>query len=383
MFDVLIAGGGIAGSALAIQLGRQGLRVALFERGGFPREKPCGEGLMPAGVVALRRLGVADRLRHAAFSGIRYHFGSRVVEGAFPQVAGSRMEGWGLRRRDFDQALFEAAAAAPGVIAQTGARVEAPLRERGRVRGAVVGGKAFRARLVVAADGARSPLRRMLGLERPVRRKRFGVRAHFRLAGEMPQPAWVDVYVARGHEMYVTALPEGELLVAALAETQPLGESLNRVFARWCASEAHLAARLKDAEQITPLAGTAPLAARARSAAIPGIVLLGDAAGFLDPITGGGMTHALTTAELLASFMRTRDLAHADDWLPQFEREREILLRDQRVLTRMILSLTRHPWLAERVMAGLGAIPPLFRHLIGVSGGLHRLISLPAWSARY
>ena len=60
MTDVLIAGGGIAGSALAILLRRAGLSVELFERGHFPREKACGEGLMPAGVAVLERLGLAD-----------------------------------------------------------------------------------------------------------------------------------------------------------------------------------------------------------------------------------------------------------------------------------------------------------------------------------
>ncbi len=56
MSDVLISGGGVAGSTLAILLGRRGLQVELFERGHFPREKPCGEGLMPAGVAVLNRL---------------------------------------------------------------------------------------------------------------------------------------------------------------------------------------------------------------------------------------------------------------------------------------------------------------------------------------
>jgi len=73
MFDVAIAGGGIAGSALAILLGRQGLSVGLFERGTFPREKACGEGLMPGGVAVLRRLGLADAVGGAPFHGVHYH----------------------------------------------------------------------------------------------------------------------------------------------------------------------------------------------------------------------------------------------------------------------------------------------------------------------
>ena len=65
MADVLIAGGGIAGSILAVILGRRGLSVELFDHGHFPREKPCGEGLMPAGVAVLERLCLARTVRGA------------------------------------------------------------------------------------------------------------------------------------------------------------------------------------------------------------------------------------------------------------------------------------------------------------------------------
>jgi flavin-dependent dehydrogenase len=77
----------LTGSALAIQLGRLGFSVELFERARFPREKPCGEGLMPAGVAAIERLGLNARAG-ALFEGVRYHFRKRVVEGRFPQVRG-------------------------------------------------------------------------------------------------------------------------------------------------------------------------------------------------------------------------------------------------------------------------------------------------------
>src|SRR5713101_4431980 len=74
MKDLLIAGAGIAGSALAIHLARRGHSVVLLERSRFPREKPCGEGLMPAGVAALERLGIDTAGLGAEFYGIRYHY---------------------------------------------------------------------------------------------------------------------------------------------------------------------------------------------------------------------------------------------------------------------------------------------------------------------
>jgi flavin-dependent dehydrogenase len=370
MPDVLISGGGIAGSTLAILLGRRGLQVELFERGHFPKEKPCGEGLMPAGVAVLNRLGVGEAVGGAPFYGVRYYFGKHVTEGRFPQTAGLPVCGCGQRRKHLDEVLFRTAASVPGVLAHTGAHVDGPLRENGRVVGMFVDGQPRRAALIVAADGVQSRLRHKMGLNVPVRRKRFGIRAHFRLAKGQAQAPCVDVFLGPGHELYV--------LVAVLADARQLGESVERSFHRWLLAQPELAKRLEGAEQVTPVLATSPLAAQARTGVAPGFVLLGDAAGFLDPITGGGMTQALMTAELLARYIPDR-ASPDDSWLWKFERARRALLRDYRILTRMILWLADHPRLGERLLLILNALPAFFSHVIGVSGGVRRLVAFP-WS---
>lgn len=375
MVDVLIAGGGIAGSGLAILLGRRGLTVELFERARFPREKPCGEGLMPAGVAVLQRLGLANAVGGAPFYGVRYHFGDRTAEGRFPETPGMPVAGRGQRRKHLDDVLFRAAAATPGVAAQTGALVEAPLSENGRVTGLIVNGEARRARLVVAADGVHSRIRHQLGLDIPPRRKRLGIRAHFRLAPGQAQSSWVDVFVGRGYELYVTPLPEKELLVAALADSEVWGGSTERAFHRWWRAESRLASRLEGAVQVSSLMGSAPLAGSARAGVAPGVILLGDAAGFLDPITGGGMTQALMSAELLAGYVGRR-LGMQERWLWEFDRERRRMLRDYQRLTQMVLWAADHPQLAKGLLSALKDSPRIFSHLVGVSGGVRRLFAL-------
>jgi 2-polyprenyl-6-methoxyphenol hydroxylase-like FAD-dependent oxidoreductase len=422
MTDVLIAGGGIAGSALAILLGRQGLEVELFERGHFPREKPCGEGLMPGGVAVLARLGLDEAAGGAPFYGVRYHFGSQTAEGRFPPAREFPEAGRGQRRRHLDQVLFEAARKTPGVRAHCGVEVEGLLSERGRVVGVAASGEQRRGRLVVGADGVQSRVRRLMGVEAQVARRRFGARAHFRLAEGREQPPWVDVFVSPGHELYVTPLPNREVLVAALAEKGAWGEPFEDVYRRWRDSERTLAERLEGAEQITPLLCTSPLAGGARRGVAPGIVLLGDAAGFLDPITGGGMTQALMTAELLAQYIAERfggaagrigsageigataatgnGLAKAkrngsatmsergspkaiggDAWMWEFERQRKRMLADYRLLTRMVLWLADHPGLAERLIGTLRVAPGILSHLIGVSGGMRPLFGFAPGAA--
>ncbi len=373
--NVLIAGGGIAGSALAMMLGRSGFSVELFERGKYPKDKPCGEGLMPAGVAVLRRLGLAEATGGAPFYGVRYHFGGQTAEGRFPGADLSCV-GRGQRRLRLDHVVFQAASATPGVTAHLNATVEEPLREHGRVTGVIVNGEPRSVRrggLVVAADGVHSRMRHRLGLNQPVRRKRIGARAHFRLAAERQQPPWVDVFVARGYEIYVTPLPNNEILVAALADAEVLEGPLEREYQGWIRSQPALAARLESAEQISELLSTSPLAARARCGVAPGIVLLGDAAGFLDPITGGGMTQALMTAELLAGYITRRSHA-ADEWIFDYERERCAMLWDYATLTQIVLWLADHPRLTERVLSALRGAPALFSHLVGVAGGVRRLL---------
>lgn len=375
MADVLIAGGGIAGSALAIMLGRAGLFVEVFERGRFPREKPCGEGLMPAGVAALARLGLADAIGGAPFYGVRYYAGRLVATGRFPATPGLPSAGRGQRRLHLDATLFAAAAATPGVIVRDGALVEAPICENGRVVGVLVAGQPHMAPLVVAADGRRSRLRRLLGLEGPpLKHRRVGMRAHFRLAPGQAQPPLVEVFLGDGYELYTTPLPASEILIAGLAEHTAIVGSAEATMARWIRQQPALHARLARAERLTAITGAAPLAATATAGYVPGMALLGDAAGFLDPITGGGMAQALLSAELLARYITCHRGRESAAWLPAYDHERRALLRDYQILTGMVLGLAERPWLARQTLRLLRAVPPLFSHLIGVAGGTRRLL---------
>lgn len=379
MTDVLIAGGGIAGSALAILLGRQGVRVEIFERARFPREKPCGEGLMPAGVAALERMALREEAGGAPFHGVRYHFERRSITGKFPAQNGRAATGLGQRRFVLDRVLFQTAASTPNVTAHEGVSVDGPIVEQGRVKGLHAERKELRAALVVAADGVHSSLRRQLGLAQPIRRKRFGVRTHFRLAHGREHPSWVDVFLGARHELYVTPLPEGEILVGALVHAVALNEPVAEAFPRWCRAQPALAEELEGAAQLTPLHGVSPLAARPRAGFVPGCVLLGDAAGFVDPITGGGMAQALLSAELLAGHA-VENLGREDVWLREFDRAREKMLRDYRWLTGMLLWLSERPRLARRTLGVMPRFPRLLSHLVGVATGMRNFFDLSAVS---
>ncbi|HEX4406501.1 MAG TPA: FAD-dependent monooxygenase [Polyangia bacterium] len=366
MADVLIAGAGPAGASLAVMLGRAGLSVDLFDARRFPREKPCGEGLMPSGVAVLERLGLVEAVGGRRVAGVRYHgFGLRA-ETLFPAPATMLAQ----RRLHLDDALVGAARATPGVRVFEDASVEGAVVERGRAVGLRVGGDLQRGGLVVGADGLGSRVRRSLGLDgHAPRSSRVGVRGHFGLATGRVSSDHLEIFLAPGHELYVAPLPDGEVLVAGLADAAALGGHARAAFARWIADEPRLAALLDGATPLTDVAGRAPVAGSARAGFAPGAVLLGDAACATDPLTAGGLAHALVTAERLATYV-PRALAHGDPWLRRFDDDRRRLLRAPALLTGGLLALVRRPPLARATLRCMRAWPWLMQRLLRVAAGI-------------
>lgn len=329
-------------------LGRSGFAVRLFEKSLFPREKACGEGLMPAGVAVLQRWDLEELVGGCHFHGVRFYFDAGSTKPSSYKTFRFQSPGLGQRRKVLDQALISCAAATPGVQVHTGVRVDRLILERGTVKGLRLGGHEYRAPLVVAADGAQSIIRKKLGLNDAVKRGRFGVRAHFRLADAQPQIPWVEVFIGNKIEIYATPLPNQEISVALLAEVGTFRGSTKSEFLSLCRSFPALAHRLEGAEQITQLMGAAPISGNTRHTITPGAVLLGDAAGHADPVTGTGMTQALITAELLSKHLVRRKKVDAA-WSRRFEQQRRAILATYRTMARIALWLSQKPSLARPV----------------------------------
>lgn len=375
MFDLAIAGGGPAGSLLALLAGRAGYRVGLFEASRFPREKPCGEGLMPAGVAVLERHRLGAALEHGRpFRGVRYRAGPARLSAAFEASALAPGHGVGIRRLVLDAALFEAAAATPGVCAFAGVRVSGwRFDARGHVTGLETERGLARARLSVAADGARSRLRAALGPPPPRAAGRAGLRQHFRLAAGREAPPWVEVRfdLARGTELYLTPLPEGLVQVAVLMRPEPGGGLRARHAAALAADD--FDGLLAGATPLGPALGRSPLASGPLPAVPPGALLLGDAAGTTDPITGAGMSQALQSAEALARHLGALLDGPAPAAREAFEHERRRLLREARLTSGLALALARHPALARAAFGALARTPGAFGYLVALGAGTRRL----------
>jgi 2-polyprenyl-6-methoxyphenol hydroxylase-like FAD-dependent oxidoreductase len=222
----------------------------------------------------------------------------------------------------------------------------------------------------VGADGIVSRVRRSLGLDAKARRPaRVGVRGHFKLAPGLPVPDRLEIFIGARHELYVAPLPDGELLVAALADGRALGGRARATLGEWIAADARLRDLLDGAEPLTDVAGRMPVAGRARAGWASGAVLLGDAASATDPLTAGGLAHALVTAGRLAGYV-PRVLAQGDRWLRRFDQERRSLLRAPTMLTGALLAVVRRPPLARQTLRVMRATPRLMRRLLGVAAGI-------------
>ncbi len=368
--DVVVAGGGPAGATLAILLGRSGLRVDLFDAHRFPRDKPCGEGIMPGGVAVLERLGLRAAVGGRALAAVRYHGFGLTATAPFAWPAHPEATALAQRRLRLDDVLIGAARATAGVRVFEDAQVEGVAIENGRAVGLRVGGELRRGALVVGADGLASPVRRALGLDGAASTAgRVGVRMHFRLAAGRALSDHLEIFLGRGHELYAAPLPDGEILIAGLGEEGALLGGARAALDHWIAAQPFLRELLDGATPITAPAGRARVSRRARVGFAPGAVLLGDAARASDPLTAGGIAHALVTAERLAAIV-PRYLAEGDGALADFDRQRRRLLRDHDWLTRSLVQIVRRPLMARATLHLMRALPLVMRRLVAIAGGV-------------
>lgn len=379
--DVVIVGGGLAGASSAIALAKHGIRSVLIEPKSFPRDKPCGEGLLPHGTQLLAHLGLGDILSEAdaqPFRGILYRAHGAVAAGDFANDA----RGFGVRRRKLDARLHEAALGTSSVelvrdkavhVTEHESAVEVTTSQGQRIRGAYL----------IGADGPRSRVRHELGLDLgPPKAGRYALRRHFRLADGMPMPDRVEVSACRGFELYMTPVEPGVVGIAALCERKTIksleGRPEQKLETLLAAAPPAAGARLFGAEPLGPAMACGPLRVKAKQVHSKRSILVGDAAGYVDAITGEGMSLALSTSrfasEALAAALSGECSASAA--FRSYTTRRSEVFRDHALLTHGLVFLARHPLLARRAISRLGREPALFTRLLAVNDGQRTFLSL-------
>ena len=383
--DVLVVGGGPAGSSIAHALATRGIDVMVVDRARFPRPKPCAEYLSPQASRILARMGALDEVERsgaAALAGIRvYAPNGAVIAGDFVAkhgYHGFRDRGLSVRREILDAILVERARAAGARILE-GAKVTDLLRDpSGRVRGvrmtADAAPREVRARVVVGADGLGSVVARRLKLTRRLRwPRRIALVTHYRGVADVGEHG--EMHVAPDGYVGIADVGGGVTTVAAVfpvSRSREISANRTEFLRRWLFDQRRLALRFASAERVTPVVATGPFASYARRAWYPGAALVGDAADFFDPFTGEGIYSALRGGELLADhvsdMLAAPSPALADAALREYDRARRREFGGKWIVERVIGAVVASPRLINRAARRLAARKDLADLLIGVTG---------------
>jgi flavin-dependent dehydrogenase len=335
MIDLLVAGGGPAGLATAILGARAGLEVVVVERRPGVVDKACGEGLMPHAVALLSELGVASQGK--PFRGITYDDGRHRVTGRFRGGAGR-----GVRRTALHGALLDAATAA-------GVRIEHG--EVGVVSQDVtsVYCNGFQARYLAAADGLHSPIRAALGLARPSGgQRRWGIRRHHVME---PWSDCVEVYWADDAEAYVTPVADDCIGIAILTS-------------RRGGFDAHIAGFPMLQERVRgqahgPDRAAGPLRQKVSRRGAGRVMLVGDAAGYVDALTGEGLGIAFGAAKLVVDCV-------VSDRPQDYDRRWRQMSRRYRWLTAGVLHASTARVVRPRIVPAAARFPAVFSGVVNL-----------------
>jgi flavin-dependent dehydrogenase len=378
--DVLVVGGGPAGSLSAALLSARGHRVLLLDKARFPRHKACSEYINPAAAHLLAALGLDGDLNALAahrLAAMRIHapHGHSFTIDFDAAVPGA--QAIGLSRYRLDALLLDRARDA-GVEVREGAHVRDVLVDDGCVTGvaATIAGRRelLRAPLTIGADGHASAVARALGLDAPLPwPRRTGLVAHYRGVRGLDRHG--EMHVTRHGYAGLAPLEDGLTNVAFVAGEHAVANragSLASYFADELMSTPAVAARLAGAERVGGIRGVGPMARRVRRVCGDGFLLVGDAAGFLDPFTGDGIHEALLGA-ILAAPVADAALGAGDvsaRALAPYGAARRRAFSAKRQLSWLVQCFIGTPALMDYASARLGRRPEVALLLAGVLGDL-------------
>jgi flavin-dependent dehydrogenase len=327
--DLLVVGGGPGGLATALHARRQGLSVIVAEPRDTPVDKACGEGLMPGGLAELKALDIDPA--GLPFRGIAYLDGRRRVEAVFTDSWGR-----GIRRTTLHAAM--AARAKEQDTEWVSTRVTSVEQDAAGVSAAGV-----RAKWLVAADGLHSSVRSAVGISATAAMpRRYGVRRHFSV------PVWsefVEVYWSPYGEAYVTPIEPDLVGVTILSR----GHSDLRRFPR-------LARQLGDAAP-GRARGCGPMRQLVSGRVAGRVLLVGDAAGYEDALTGEGISLAIKQAgAAVAAIVDGNPSSYESAW--------RRITRDYRLVTRGLVRATASHYGRRAIVPAAGLLHGAFNRAV-------------------
>ena len=314
-FDVVIVGAGPGGSTAAYHLAKAGAQVCLIDKARFPRDKVCGDGLTPRAVAALHRMDIdTTEDTWARAHGLRIIGGGITLELPWPQLNAWPSYAVVQTRHDFDSLLLEKARKAGATVWEETEVTGAIHDERGVITGVTVGSNGDRhevgAHVVIASDGVANRFGLALGVKRDESRPMgVAVRTYFRSPRSMDDYLESYLELKAGDDLlpgygWIFPVPDGTVNVGlGLLNTSKHFRNVDykKLLRDWVAG-------LPAEWEMTPenmigkiRGGSLPMGFNRTPVARPGLMLIGDAAGAVNPFNGEGIAYAMETAEIAAT----------------------------------------------------------------------------------
>jgi menaquinone-9 beta-reductase len=383
--DAVIVGGGPAGAAAAARLAARGFRIILVDRATFPRDKVCGDFVGPAALAELTDLGVAEtggfRASNKIRDGALHVDGEKLAGRLLPEVDGLPPYGQVIPRLHLDAWILDAARQA-GATVLGGRKVTAVEQTAGAVtvRGhSAAGPWQLRTRLLLGADGSNSTVARALrGSPPPSQDRILAVRAYFDHVGGPAGQA--DIYVCGEsfpgyHWLFPASGARANVGVGMLHTTYPrTSRNLRELLLRLIAEDTAMRERLRGARMDGKILGC-PLTTYNPRLPLAGdrVMLLGDAAGLVNPLNGEGIQYALQSARWAADVAADRLSSDQLDAtaLASYQQHVHQNLRKDMAFSRLIVQLIRNRtlnpvWLrALHIIAARARTDPDYAYRIG------------------
>ncbi|HVL97800.1 MAG TPA: geranylgeranyl reductase family protein [Egibacteraceae bacterium] len=380
--DVAVVGGGPAGAAASYYLARQGRSVLVVEQKAFPRDKACGDGLTPRAVRMLVDMGLGDRFGDwRRVQGVRVRAAATTRTARMPPTRQWCDFGLVVPRRVLDATVLDNAAAA-GATVRYNTRALRPVVERGRVRGLVIRAGAreetVSAAWVVCAEGSTGRVLRALGRTHDLHYPVGLALRQYSPAGSL-QLDWFDVYVDLRKNGAL--LPGYGWAFPGVGGAVNVGVGLLNTAHGWnrVSLHGHLDRFVARLERDGVLAPGAPVGRRGGRLFMggsvwpphgPGYVLVGDAAGMINPATGEGIAYAYETGRTAARHVHAAMDCGAQS-VPEYTREVERHYGDYHRLGRGLVTMIADPERMERLVTRAMVSDRRLRFALGLLFNLH------------
>ncbi len=327
--DVAVIGASAAGALACHTLASRGLRVVIIDKAGFPRRKPCGEGLSASGFRILEEGGFSDEIRSlqtVPFEsyGIWHKNNLRVLHPGENGIAGA-----GIERFDLDHALNQKFLGLPNVTCLYETAVQHITQDEKGVR-VTANSQEIRARYLILADGAHSSFARRLRIPCETRAARRYSVTLWMEGTFAARPRLMQILLKPNLQICCTALPRNRLNVSILGAKPFIAETRSKQFR--LALRHELREKIDfEGEVIESALGSGPFGTFLRKAAHHKVLLAGDVCEQLDPLGGMGITHAFLSGSLAAQAV-IRVLCNSEDEAKTFAWYQQQRARETRPL---------------------------------------------------